>query len=350
MQNTEVRSRSIRRLVCLALAAGAVQAQDGEQRFASLGDFRLESGAAIRDCRIGYRTWGKLDEARSNAVLFPTWFTGTTAQLAPNFGPGKMVDPARYFIIAVDAIGDGVSTSPSNSKSQPRMQFPKFSIRDIVESQHRLVTETLGLTHLHAVIGISMGGMQTFQWMVAYPDFFDRAVPIVGTPKLSAADTLLWEAERHAIEADAAWDHGNYRQRPAAAMRTVSDIHNMALSTPAHYNSENRDKEMPAVLADAEKATLELMDANDWYRQLEAMLSHDIFRPFGGDMERAARAVKAKVTVIVALKDHMVNPQAAMEFGRLLQAVIVALNSDCGHLSPGCEAQRVNAAVSSALE
>jgi homoserine O-acetyltransferase len=338
------------RTIILLIFAAAGLAQDGAQRFASLGDFRLESGAVIRDCRIGYRTWGSPDAARSNAVLFPTWFTGTTAQLAQFFGAGKMLDPARYYIIAVDALGDGVTTSPSNSQSQPRMQFPKFTIRDMVESEHRLVTTALGLTHLHAVMGISMGGMQTFQWMLSYPGFFDRAVPIVGTPKLAPNDVLLWEAERHAIEADAAWAGGNYREPPASAMRTVSDIHNLALSTPARYNAQNRGKEMSGVLAESAKATLESMDTNDWYRQLDAMLAHDVFQPFGGDMARAAQAVKARVTVIVAEQDHMVNPEPALEFARVLKATVVTLTSDCGHVAPGCETPRVNAAVAAALQ
>jgi homoserine O-acetyltransferase len=334
----------------ILVSAAFLHAQDGQQRFASLGDFRLESGEVIHDLRIGYRTWGKLNAARSNAVLFPTWFSGTTAQLAANFGRGKMLDPAEWYIIAVDAIGNGVSTSPSNSAAQPRMRFPRFNIRDMVESQHRLLTGSLGLNHVHAVMGISMGGTQTFQWMVAYPDFLDRAVPIVGTPRLTPYDTLLWEAERHAIEADAAWKNGEYAQRPTAAMRTVSDIHKLALSTPADYVRQNRDKEMRLVLAADEKATLDGMDTNDWYRQLEAMLAHDIFRVFKGDAGRAAALVKARVTVIVAAQDHMVNPLPAKEFGQTLKATIVELSGDCGHLSPGCEAAKVNAAVASALK
>jgi len=331
-------------------AAGALAAQEGALQFGSLGDFRLESGEAIRDCRLGYRTYGRLDAPQSNAVLFPTWFGGTSQQLAGNIGRGKVVDSGRYYVIAVDAIGDGVSSSPSNSKAQPRMKFPKFSIRDMVESQYRLVTEVLHLTHLHGVLGISMGGMQTFQWIVAHPDFVDRAVPIVGSPKLTPYDLLLWEAELHAIEADTNFRGGDYTTRPAAAMRTVSDIHNLALSTPAYYVKQNRGKELAGVLAAAEKATLEGMDTNDWYRQLQAMIGLDIFRQFAGDGARTAAAVKAKVTVVAASQDHMVNPLPALEFARQLHAVTVVLESDCGHLSPGCEVPKVSEAVAKALE
>ena len=91
-------------------------------------------------------------------------------------GPGKALDPEKYFIICTDAIANGLTTSPSNSKLQPRMQFPKFVIRDMVESQYRLLKEKLGIDHVVAVIGPSMGGMQTLQWGVSHPDFMDALV------------------------------------------------------------------------------------------------------------------------------------------------------------------------------
>jgi homoserine O-acetyltransferase/O-succinyltransferase len=337
--------------IAFYLAAGiwTLGAQEGTQLFASIGDLKLESGEVIRDCRIGYRTYGRLDEKKANTVLFPTWFGGTTAQLADNFGRGKMVDTGTYYVIAVDAIGNGVSVSPSNSKSQPRLKFPRFSIRDMVESQHRLVTEVLHLNHLHAVMGISMGGMQTFQWMVQYPDFMDRAIPIVGSPKLTPYDVLLWRAEMHAIENDANWKNGDYNGRPGAAMRAVADIHALALSTPTYYVRQNGNRDMVEVLAAAEKKQMDTVDTNDYYRQLEAMLGHDISRSFDGDMARAAAAVKAKVTVIVATQDHMVNPGPGTEIAPLMKAAVLELNSECGHLSPGCEAPRVAAAVAETL-
>src|SRR5215813_12548971 len=112
-------------------------------QFASLGDFKLESGKVIRDCRIGYRTFGKLNAAKSNAVLLPTWASGTTEQLKGNVGPSGLVDADKYYVILIDALGNGVSSSPSNSKLQPRMSFPKFTLADTVRTQYELVTKIL---------------------------------------------------------------------------------------------------------------------------------------------------------------------------------------------------------------
>src|SRR5450755_1969027 len=131
----------------IAFAVPAV-AQNSQQQFASLGDFKVESGEVVRDCRIGYRTFGQLNKDRSNAVLLPTWAGGTSEQLKSAVGKHALVDHSTYFVIAVDALSNGVSSSPSNSASQPHMKFPKITVRDMVSSQHRLLVETLGITHL----------------------------------------------------------------------------------------------------------------------------------------------------------------------------------------------------------
>lgn len=323
----------------------AAKAQDGQQQFASLGDFKLDNGDVIHDCRVGYRTFGQLNADKSNAILFPTWFTGTTQQLADLFGPGKLVDTSKYFVIALDALADGVSTSPSNSPSQPRMKFPQISIRDMVRSQYQLATQVFHLNHVKAVMGISMGGMQTFQWMVSYPEFMDKAIPMVGSPRLAPYDVVLWTAENDAIRNDPAWNQGNYTENPTRTQ--LAEFEALAITTPTKYNHDNtREKTLDSLAKAKQEAAF---DANDHIRQSEAMLALDVSGPFGGSMERAAQAVKAHVLVIVNDTDHMVTPRPALDFAKLLHAQVLELNDECGHLLLECEGARVNAAVAEFL-
>jgi len=319
-----------------------------EQQFAQLGDFKLESGAVIRDCRVGYRTFGKLNANKSNAILFPTWASGTTEQLKSNIGPGRVVDSDKYFVIAVDALGNGISSSPSNSRLQPRMNFPQFTLRDSVNTQYQLVTKVLGLTHLRAVVGVSIGGMQTFQWLVSYPDFMDKGVPIVGSPRLAPYDLLLWQAQIDAIQNDRGWDNGYYIVNPARAAEF--EFGELLLTTPEHYNKHSNREQIMAELSKARAANGGGFDANDKIRQDQAMMALDISAPFGGSFALAAAAIKAKVFVIVSRFDHVVTPAPALEFAPLINARLLVLENDCGHLAPSCESQKVNAAVKEFLD
>src|SRR5689334_6137288 len=203
-------------LLCLQFFAFAALAQ--QQQFANIGNLKLQNGGVIRDCRIGYRTFGKLNADKSNVIVFPTWAGGTTEQLQGNIGPGKLVDSTKFFVIAIDALSNGVSSSPSNSGLQPRMRFPQFTLRDTVESQHVFLAKVLKIDHVRAIVGISMGGMQAFQWLVSYPDFMDKAVPIVGSPRLAPYDLLLWQAQIEALMRDRDWNGGNYSANPARAL------------------------------------------------------------------------------------------------------------------------------------
>lgn len=310
-----------------------------EQKFAELGEFKLESRDYIHECKLGYRTFGTLNAQKSNAVLFPTWFGGTSEQLAGNFGKGKMVDDSKFFVIAVDAIGNGVSSSPSNSRKQHGEQFPKFTVRDMVNAEYQLVTQTFGIKKLHAVMGISMGGMQTFEWMVAYPEMMERAIPIVGTTHQTAYDLLLWSTELKAIEEARKLDTSDN-----AGATMVARIHALALSTPAYRNSSTPPKEFPAFIEKEEQNYLKTFKADDWAAQLKAMMAHDVSRKFGS-MAQAAQAVKAKPLVVVARQDMMVNPDPAMEFARLLKAEIVEVNNPCGHVFAACDSSTVNTTV-----
>ena len=104
-------------------------AAQSDLRYADLGTCSLASGESILGCRVAYRTFGKLNDDKSNAILFPTWFSGNSEALAQYIGPDKMLDSSKYFVVAVDAFGNGFSSSPSNSQAQPGATFPRFGIR-----------------------------------------------------------------------------------------------------------------------------------------------------------------------------------------------------------------------------
>jgi homoserine O-acetyltransferase len=313
-----------------------------QQQFANIGNLKLQNGGVIRNCRVGYRTFGQLAADKSNVVVFTTWAGGTTEQLQSNIGPGKLIDSNLYFVVAIDALGNGVSSSPSNSRLQPRMRFPQFSLRDTIESQHELLTRVLKIDRVKAVVGISMGGMQTFQWLVSYPSFMDQAVPIVGSPRPAPYDVLLWQAQIEALMRDRDWRGGNYAANPARALDFA--FGELLLTTPSDYN---RRKTRDQVLADLEKARKGNLgaDANDKIRQAQAMMQLDVSRDFGGSLERAARAVKARVFVVVAKQDHVVTPGPASDFAKLIGAKLLVLEGDCGHLATACESARLNQAV-----
>jgi len=310
-------------------------------QYADLGDLKLENGSVIHDCQLGYRTLGTLNAAKTNAILYPSWFTGKSGEIAAELGPGSYVDTSKYFVVAVDSLGNGVSCSPSNSTIQHGTDFPQFSIRDMVYSEYRLVTETLHLQHLHAVMGISMGGIQSFQWMVSYPDFLDLAVPIVGTPQMSSYDLLLWNTELKALLSDPAYENGKYTQRPPLSL--VALIHNMNLNTPDfranHTTREGFQQFFDQIVTDGGR----FMDANDYLRQLQALIGHDITH--GSSIYDAANKVKAKVLVINASQDHMVNSLPALGFAKLIHAQTLMLDSDCGHMAPGCEMEKMKPVV-----
>lgn len=332
-------------LVFLVFSTAVLHAQ--EQQFASLGDFKLENGSAIRDCRIGYRTFGKLNADQSNAVLITTWAGGTTEQLKSSIAVGGLIDPAKYFVIAVDALGNGVSSSPSNSRRQPRMKFPQFTLRDAVNTQHELLTKTLKLKHLRAIIGVSMGGMQTFQWLVSYPNFADKAIPIVGSPQLAPYDLVHWQTQLDAIMNDAAWKNGDYEVNPARGVEYGFGA--MILTTPEEYNRKMTRQKVFEEFAKA-KSESKGSDANNKIRQTQAMMALDITEKFGNSWERTADAIKAEVFVIVARFDYTVTPQPALNLAKKLNAKTLILESDCGHLAPSCESQKVNFAVAEFLE
>ncbi|TMQ19723.1 MAG: alpha/beta fold hydrolase, partial [Candidatus Rokuibacteriota bacterium] len=242
-----------------------------------IGDLKLESGEVIKDFAISYVTHGTLNAQKSNAILMVTAISGNHHRLDFLIGPGKALDPTKYFIVATDAIGNGLTTSPSNSQSQPRMKFPRFVMRDMVASQQTLM-EHLGIKRVLAVVGPSMGGMQALQWGVSHPDFMDSLVALVPLAKTPAWSVVVMEASRKAIMLDPAWNGGNYTSPPVNGIRLWRDILGfLAARSPEmyRYQFQNQADVLPW-LKTQEDAQIPLFDANDWIYQTWAYDAHDV--------------------------------------------------------------------------
>src|SRR5881296_4181019 len=342
----------------LALAHGPNQPPHQLYR---IGDFKLESGEVIKDFAISYVTHGTLNARKSNAVLMVTATSGNHHRIDFLIGPGKALDTTKYFVIATDAIGNGLTTSPSNSKAQPRMQFPKFGMRDMVESQRRLLKDKLGIEHVVAVIGPSMGGMQALQWGVSHPDVMDSLVALVPLARTPAWSVLLVEATRKAIMLDPAWNNGNYTSIPVNGVRLWREILGFgAARTPEMYRDQfARPLDVLPWLKAQEDAVLNVFDPNDYIYQSWAYESHDVGATPGmnGDSVLALGSIKARTLIMTGVKD-LLNPEwEALEAARHIRDVrTVTINPDSitGHMAAGgfrpADVDQINAEVAKFLD
>ncbi len=198
----------------IATAANAQAPKPDDQTW-TIPDFRFQDGATLPAMKVHYLTLG----SPTNPAVLVLHGTGGTAagMLGPNyggelFGPGQPLDARRFFIVIPDAIGHGASSKPSDGL---RMTFPAYNFTDMIEAQHRLLTEHLGVRHLAVVTGVSMGGMVTWQWGEQYPDFMDALVPLASTPAAMAGRN--WVGRRMVVDlikADPEWKGGDYERQP----------------------------------------------------------------------------------------------------------------------------------------
>ena len=196
----------------------------GPYELHDIGNLELEEGGTIRNCQLAYATFGTLNAAKDNAILIPTWYSGTNKIIEQVYiGNGRALDPAKYFIVIVNQIGGGLSTSPHNTPPPAGMgNFPHVRIGDDVRAQHKLVTEKFGLKSFALVVGGSMGAQQTYEWAVRYPDMVKRAAPIAGTARNTIHDFLFTETLIEAITSDPGFKQGFYSSSAEGARRSLA--------------------------------------------------------------------------------------------------------------------------------
>lgn len=312
---------------------------ESPQRYAVFEECPLISGEVIKPCKIGYRTFGTLNSSKSNALLVPTWFTGTSADHT-YLASENYLDPETYFVIIVDALANGVSSSPSNSATQSNGRFPQITIADMVDSQSKLLSEVFGIDSLHAVVGLSMGGMQAFEWAVRYPSFAGKTIAAIASPRLPSYDIALWTTRNTLLRLY----RGCQCEEALKAMTGMS----MLASEPTKLSKDvNRKKAVATIQARSDAIVMTQGKSWDAQRQAEAMISHNVARNFDDDMTKVALKIETDFLIVVGDDDRVVTPQPARDFAALAGATLVELDEDCGHGDPWCAPDAFSRAVKS---
>jgi len=336
-------------LALCALLASAARAEEPAKRPGpaagsfTIENFRLESGVTLPKAVVVYGTYGTLDAARDNAVLLPSHYMAQSDGYDWLIGEGRTLDPRKHFLIMTELFGNGRSSSPSNTPEPfhgPR--FPVTTIRDNVEAVRRLLEDGLGIHHLKAVVGFSMGAEQAFQWAVSHPRFADRIVATSGTARCWPHGIVRLESQIRAIALDPAFKGGDYTERPVRGIEAAS-----AIWLPWLYSQEwwRRElwKKTDAASAKmtltqyAEAQTKEFfagLDANDLILQMRTWQQHDVGTTpgFDGSTEKALRSIVVPVLYMPSATDlYFPLGDARLESGWIRKVTLAPIPTLWGH-------------------
>jgi homoserine O-acetyltransferase len=310
------------------------------------GTVWLQCGRALPDVRLVYATHGTLNAAADNVIVFPTRFGGSDEDNRYLIGPGRALDPRRYFIVVPNLLGNGVSTSPSNAvETHARGRFPLTTIYDNVLLQHRLLTEELGVTGIELVVGWSMGGQQAYQWAVLYPEMVRRAAVICGAARTAPHTHVFLEGMKAALTADQAFAGGEYTGPPEAGLRAIGRAWaGWALSQTwyrEHRYLEGGYATLKDYLVRYWEALYLARDANDILAMIATWQRADLSAnpTFEGAFETAMAAIRAETLVMPCATDLYFPPEdAEIEVSLLPQGRLAVIDSIWGHYAGGGKA------------
>jgi homoserine O-acetyltransferase len=278
-----------------------------------VGDFLLESGEVLPDLKISYQTSGVLNSDRSNAILSLHGLGGNRSSQSNWAGAGQAFDSDHYFVIQPDTLGTastdpGATTSPT--RSGLNMRFPRFTVRDMVNAEHQMLTRCLGIEHLVAVTGTSMGGMEALQWAVSFPEYMDGVIAMLPLARANRQLNFVLETARQAIMLDSKWRDGDYpvEDPPNDGLGVGLQVQHAFTTSAAWYQRYYKDDKEVATAFEKERMVLAgRLQARDWIYRSWAVESHDIGNTggFQGNLAAAAKSIKARVLVLSNSMDQL---------------------------------------------
>ncbi len=303
-----------------------------------LGDVTLQSGAVLRDARLGYKSYGTLGAERDNVIVLPTFYSGTHERNEGYLNALRALDPERYFIVSINLFGNGVSSSPSNAPSPfdgPR--FPDVTMFDNVACQHRLLTERFGVEGIALVAGWSMAGCQSYQWAAQYPDMVEAIMPFCASARTSPHNFVFLEGVKAALQADCAFNGGDYASPPEAGLKAFGRVYaGWAFSQTFFREQLYRELGFETVedlLADWERDHLH-WDANDLLAKLWTWQHGDISANdrYHGAFIHALESIQARAILIPCTTDLYFPPEDnAFEARHMPNAELRPYDSPWGH-------------------
>jgi homoserine O-acetyltransferase len=303
------------------------------------GDVVLQSGLTYRNARLAYKTYGKLNAAKSNAVVYPTSYGAQHYDLEWAIAPGKALDPNRYFIVIINKFGNGLSSSPSNTPPPFDCgRYPHFTMTDNVRVQQRLLQEVFGVERVHLVYGFSMGAQQAFHWGALFPDRVERIAPICGSAKTSPHNVVFLEGVKAALTADPAWQDGWFATTPTRGFRAMGRVYAGWGLSQAFYREEVWRRlgfsSLEDFLIGSWEANFRRRDPNDLLAMLWTWQHADISANelYGGDLNAALGAITAKAIVMPCETDlYFTVEDNRREVARMPNAELRPIPSIWGH-------------------
>tara|TARA_B100000686_G_scaffold24074_1_gene22763 strand:- start:9597 stop:10613 length:1017 start_codon:yes stop_codon:yes gene_type:complete len=280
----------------------------------SLGDVALQSGQILPDAKLAYKTYGSLNADRNNAVLLPTFYTGTHKRNEGFFGTHRAINPEKHFIVSINMFGNGLSSSPSNAAPPAdRGNFPAVTLYDNVQCQKTLLESLFGIEKLLLVTGWSVAGCQAFQWAAQFPDYVSNILPFCASARVSPHNWLFLEGVKTALMADPTFNDGFYEQVPESGLKAFATVYAGWAYSQSWYRDAGYQKlgfrDINELLLDWEQDHL-TWDANDLLAKLATWQNADISQNdvHQGNLNVALRSICAKTIIIACDNDLYFQP------------------------------------------
>ena len=304
-----------------------------------LPEFRLQSGASLPEAQLAYKTYGILNAAKSNAILYPTSYAAHHSDIDWLIGPDKILDPTRYFIVVTNMFGNGLSTSPSNlGDAKIDRRTLNFTHIDNVTAQRRLLREVFGIDRLALAYGWSMGAQQALHWGALFPDEVERIAAVCSSAKTTPHNIVFLEGLRATLTTDPAWNGASFTDQPERGLRAFGRVYAGWAMSQAFYRErkylELGYSSLEDFLVRDWEASFLRRDAANLLSMIETWKRSDISDNdmYRGDIKTALGAIRARTLIMPSQTDLYFTPEDAfVESQQMPNARYLPIPSIWGH-------------------